>query len=123
MIVRALFDRAKGYSHEVSRTTLYRGKEQTVTNTASYPPDTQARLFWLRNRQREYGWARAGVGARAEGVDPPGGGAQCRRRERAPCRRVRGLTWQTLAETAEIVEATLSCRQRHRASAAAIVPP
>ena len=70
MIVRALFDRAKGYSHEVSRTTLYRGKEQTVTNTVSYPPDTQACLFWLRNRQREYGWARAESEAGPEGVDP-----------------------------------------------------
>ena len=70
MIVSALFDRAKGYSHEVSRTTLCRGKEQTVTNTVSYPPDTQACLFWLRNRQREYGWARAESEAGPEGVDP-----------------------------------------------------
>ena len=59
MIVRAPFDRAKGYSHEVSRTTLYRGKEQTVTNTVSYPPDTQACMFWLRNRQRQYWQAKA----------------------------------------------------------------
>jgi len=59
VIVRALFDRAEGYSHEVSRTTLYRGKEQTVTNTVSYPPDTQACMFWLRNRQREYWQAKA----------------------------------------------------------------
>jgi hypothetical protein len=57
-VVRALFDRACGFSHEVSRTTLYRGKEQTVTNTVSYPPDTQACMFWLRNRQRHYWQAR-----------------------------------------------------------------
>src|SRR5260370_23513837 len=38
-VVRALFDRACGFSHQVARSTLYRGKEQTVTNTVSYPPD------------------------------------------------------------------------------------
>jgi hypothetical protein len=48
VIVRAPFDRGKGCSHEVSRTMLYRGKEQTVANTASCPPDTQACIFWLR---------------------------------------------------------------------------
>ena len=70
MIVRALFDRAKGYSHEVSRTTLYRGKEQTVTNGVLPARHTQACMFWLRNRQREYGWARAESEAGPEGVDP-----------------------------------------------------
>ena len=59
VVVRALFDRAKGCSHEVSRTTLYRGKEQTVTNTVSHPPDSEACMFWLRNRQRQYWQARA----------------------------------------------------------------
>jgi hypothetical protein len=70
VIVRALFDRAKGYSHEVSRTTLYRGNGQTVTNTVSCPPDTQACMFWLRNRQHEYWWARAESEPWPEGVDP-----------------------------------------------------
>ncbi len=59
VIVRALFDRAKGFSHQVTRTTLYRGKERTITNTVSYPPDTQACMFWLRNRQRQYWQAKA----------------------------------------------------------------
>jgi hypothetical protein len=59
VVVRALFERAKGFSHQVSRTTLYRGKEQTVTNRVSYPPDTQACMFWLRNRQRHYWQAKA----------------------------------------------------------------
>jgi hypothetical protein len=44
-VIRALFERAKGYSHKVSRTTLYRGKEQTVTNTVSYPPDADVRAL------------------------------------------------------------------------------
>ena len=52
VIVRALFERAKGFSHQVTRTTLYQGEERTVTNTVSYPPDTTACMFWLRNRRR-----------------------------------------------------------------------
>jgi hypothetical protein len=59
VVVRALFERAKGFSHKVSRTTLYRGEERTITNTVSYPPDTQACMFWLRNRQRQYWQAKA----------------------------------------------------------------
>ena len=54
VVVRALFERAKGFSHQVSRTTLYKGEERKITNTVSYPPDTQACMFWLRTRQREY---------------------------------------------------------------------
>ena len=59
VIVRALFERAKGFSHQVTRTTLYQGEERTVTNTVSYPPDTTACMFWLRNRQRQYWRAKA----------------------------------------------------------------
>ena len=66
-VVRALFDRALGFSHEVTRTTVYRGEEHTITNTVSYPPDTQACMFWLRNRQRPY-W-QAKVEATPEVVD------------------------------------------------------
>ena len=69
VIVRALFERAKGFSHEVTRTTLYRGEEHKITNTVSYPPDTQACMFWLRNRQREYWQARAGAPLEPEIVD------------------------------------------------------
>jgi hypothetical protein len=53
-VVRALFERACGFSHQVSRTTLYQGVERAINNTVSYPPDTQACMFWLRNRQRRY---------------------------------------------------------------------
>jgi hypothetical protein len=49
---RALFDRAIGYERKVKRTALYRGQEKSVTNTVYYPPDTQACIFWLRNRRR-----------------------------------------------------------------------
>jgi len=44
---------------ELTRTTLYQGEERTITNTVSYPPDTQACMFWLRNRRRQYWQARA----------------------------------------------------------------
>ena len=44
---------------ELTRTTLYQGEERTITNTVSYPPDTQACMFWLRNRQRQYWQAKA----------------------------------------------------------------
>src|ERR1700682_545966 len=47
-----------GFFGVICRTTLYQGKEHTITNTVSYPPDTQACMFWLRNRQREYWQAR-----------------------------------------------------------------
>jgi hypothetical protein len=30
VVVRALFDRARGFSHQVSRTTLYQGEERTI---------------------------------------------------------------------------------------------
>ncbi len=65
MVVRALFERAVGFSHEVTRTTLYQGEERKITNTVSYPPDTQACMFWLRNRQRQY-WR-----AKEEAPAPP----------------------------------------------------
>jgi hypothetical protein len=42
VIARSLFDRAKGFSHKVTRTTLCQGEERTITNTVEYPPDTLA---------------------------------------------------------------------------------
>jgi len=48
---RKLFARALGYSHKVERTVLHRGVERTIYQTPwHYPPDTQACIFWLRNR-------------------------------------------------------------------------
>jgi hypothetical protein len=69
VIVRALFERAKGFSHEVTRTTLWRGEKQTITNTVSYPPDTQACMFWLRNRQPEFWQARTEAPPEPEVID------------------------------------------------------
>jgi hypothetical protein len=61
VIARSLFDRAKGFSHEVTRTVLYQGEERTITNTVKYLPDTQACMFWLRNRQRQMWSEKAAV--------------------------------------------------------------
>ena len=69
VVVRALFERAKGFSHQVTRTTLYRAEERTVTNTVSYPPDTNACTYWLNNRQREYWRARPQAPPEPEIVD------------------------------------------------------
>ncbi len=49
-VVRALYDRAIGYRLEAERTYVYRGQEKKVSDTVRYPPDTQACIFWLRNR-------------------------------------------------------------------------
>ena len=51
---RCLFARAVGYSHKVDLTVLHRGEERTISNLVKYPPDTQACIFWLRNRQRQF---------------------------------------------------------------------
>ena len=66
VIARSLFDRAKGFSHKVTRTTLYQGEERTITNTVEYPPDTLACMFWLRNRRRKHWLERAQSAPAAE---------------------------------------------------------
>jgi hypothetical protein len=52
-VARGLYDRAVGYQHTVERNVLHRGEERKITNTVRYPPDTQACIFWLRNRRRQ----------------------------------------------------------------------
>lgn len=58
-VARALYDRAVGYAHKVERTALYRGEQKHFSDTVHYPPDTQACIFWLRNRRRASWQARA----------------------------------------------------------------
>ena len=57
-VARGLYTRAVGYDRAVERTQTCRCGEKTVKTTAHYPPDTQACMFWLRNRQRHYWQAR-----------------------------------------------------------------
>ena len=52
-VARSLYERAVGFRLTVERTVLHRGEERKLTNTVQYPPDTQACIFWLRNRRRQ----------------------------------------------------------------------
>ena len=52
-VVKQLLSRALGYTHESTRTLLYRGQPVVVGHTVHYPPDIQACIFWLRNRRRQ----------------------------------------------------------------------
>ena len=54
-VARSLYERAVGYRHTVERTVVHRGQEMKISNTVQHPPDTQACMFWLRNRCRS-GW-------------------------------------------------------------------
>src|SRR5262245_18695248 len=52
-VARSLYTRALGITQKVERTTKSsNGETKTVTNTLYYPPDSQACIFWLRNRSR-----------------------------------------------------------------------
>jgi hypothetical protein len=51
-VARSLYERAVGYRHTVERVLFHRGEEKRITNTVQHPPDTQACIFWLRNRCR-----------------------------------------------------------------------
>lgn len=51
-VAAKLYARAIGFEHKVERTFLRRGEPKSFTVTVAYPPDTQACIFWLRNRRR-----------------------------------------------------------------------
>ncbi|MEM9263877.1 MAG: helix-turn-helix domain-containing protein [Pseudomonadota bacterium] len=51
-VVKSLFERAKGYSHEEDKIFQYEGEPVVVPTTKHYPPDTTAAIFWLKNRRR-----------------------------------------------------------------------
>ncbi len=51
-VARSLYERAVGYQHTVERVLFHRGEEKRITSTVQHPPDTQACIFWLRNRCR-----------------------------------------------------------------------
>lgn len=53
-VAKALYHRAKGYSHPEEKVFVYQGKPTKVETTKYYPPDTMAAIFWLQNRQKEY---------------------------------------------------------------------
>lgn len=51
LVEAALFNRALGYSHPEEKVFQYEGCIVTHEIKKHYPPDTQAAMFWLRNRQ------------------------------------------------------------------------
>jgi hypothetical protein len=51
-VVHKLFGRAMGYKLKAEKVFLHRGQPVVVPHTVEYPPDTQACMFWLRNRRR-----------------------------------------------------------------------
>ncbi len=51
-VAASLYARAVGFEHKVERTFVCRGEPKSFTVTVAYPPDTQACIFWLRNRRR-----------------------------------------------------------------------
>jgi hypothetical protein len=68
-VVRALFERAAGFSGKITRTTRYWGEKHTMTTTVSHPPDTQACMSWLHNRQSEYWQTRPEAPPKLEVID------------------------------------------------------
>jgi hypothetical protein len=50
-VAASLYARAVGFEHKVERLFLYQGEPKSFSVTVSYPPDTQACMFWLRNRR------------------------------------------------------------------------
>ncbi len=51
-IARSLYERAVGYRQSVERVVVLRGEATKIDVTVQHPPDTQACIFWLRNRCR-----------------------------------------------------------------------
>jgi hypothetical protein len=51
-VVHRLYQRAMGCSVPAERIFIYQGRAIREPLTIHYPPDTQACIFWLRNRRR-----------------------------------------------------------------------
>lgn len=51
-VARSLYERAVGYRQPVDRIVVVRGEAKAINVTVQHPPDTQACIFWLRNRCR-----------------------------------------------------------------------
>jgi hypothetical protein len=69
-VVQKLYARATGCSLEVEKVFLFRGEPKTATYTVHYSPDTQACMFWLRNRRRQH-WLEKAQALLDDGADWP----------------------------------------------------
>lgn len=49
-VVKSLYQRAKGYSHNAVKIVVVDGKVKKVPYVEHYPPDTTACIYWLKNR-------------------------------------------------------------------------
>ena len=49
----SLLQKAKGFTHPDVKVLAIAGEAQEVTYNRYFPPDTQAAIFWLRNRRRK----------------------------------------------------------------------
>ena len=68
-VASGLYARATGFERTVKRTALYRGEPKDFETNVYFPPDTQACIFWLRNRRRQT-WRDAPTAATADdGID------------------------------------------------------
>lgn len=50
-VVRSLYNRAVGYSFDSEKVFQFQGNEVRVPTVEHIPPDTNAALFWLKNRR------------------------------------------------------------------------
>lgn len=50
-VVKSLYQRATGYSHEEDKIFIDKGQAIIVPTRKHYPPDTLACIYWLNNRQ------------------------------------------------------------------------
>lgn len=52
-VARSMYERAVGYKHRETKVFCQDGEIITHDVVKHYPPDTQAGIFWLTNRQRD----------------------------------------------------------------------
>ena len=52
-VAQALLQKATGFSHEDVKILLKDGEAEQIEYNRYFPPDTQAAIFWLRNRRRK----------------------------------------------------------------------
>jgi hypothetical protein len=52
-VAHALLQKAKGFTHEDVKILQIEGEARPVEYNRYFPPDTQAAVFWLRNRRRK----------------------------------------------------------------------
>ena len=52
-VAHALLQKAKGFTHTDVKILQIEGLAEQVEYNRYFPPDTQAAIFWLRNRRRK----------------------------------------------------------------------